>query len=219
MSLTPPLSDNKDTISEHLSSIENDRSLQELNFPGNFTLELENERISQEPKPPSLSDSFNSSFVSLNGLERFISTNMEGRNHAQSILEEILSNDQFKSNLETPEESLNIFANVDLDDKLLNSYNCGKTVNFNLTSLKNDSFDEVCKRVKDFEELIAVKDTTIAALTSELDSFRELLSNTSSLGTTTTEYKQFQEECHNKVCNLGIVQTGLPTFRYIKDIA
>jgi hypothetical protein len=69
---------------------------------------------------------------------------------------------------------------------------------------KNDSFNsygEVCKRVRDFEELIAIKDSTIAALTSELDSFRELISNTSSnsLGTSTTEYKQFQEECHNKV--------------------
>ncbi|XP_972088.2 pericentrin isoform X2 [Tribolium castaneum] len=183
LSLTPPLSETS-TISEHLSSVENDRSLPELlvNFPPD-------ERISLEPKPPSLSDSYTSSFVSLNGLERFISTNMEGRTHAQSILEEILSNDQFKSD---SDESLNIFANVDLDDKLLNSYNAGKSVNFDLN-------DEVCKRVKDFEDLIAVKNTTIAALTSELDSFRELLSNTSSLGTTTTEYKQFQEECHNKL--------------------
>jgi hypothetical protein len=217
LSLTPPLSeapkDETSTISEHLSSIENDRSLQEIevtNLPENFALLLQNlpseeERISQEPKPPSLNSSFNSnSIISLNGLEKFISTNMEGRNNARSILEEILSNEQFNSDSESKEESLDIFANVDLSDKLLNSYNCEKSANFNLGSLKNDSFNsygEVCKRVRDFEELIAIKDSTIAALTSELDSFRELISNTSSnsLGTSTTEYKQFQEECHNKV--------------------
>ncbi|KAJ3623780.1 hypothetical protein MTP99_017443 [Tenebrio molitor] len=217
LSLTPPLSeapkDETSTISEHLSSIENDRSLQEIevtNLPENFALLLQNlpseeERISQEPKPPSLNSSFNSnSIISLNGLERFISTNMEGRNNARSILEEILSNEQFNSDSESKEESLDIFANVDLSDKLLNSYNCEKSANFNLGSFKNDSFNsygEVCKRVRDFEELIAIKDSTIAALTSELDSFRELISNTSSnsLGTSTTEYKQFQEECHNKL--------------------
>ncbi|RZC43306.1 myosin-9-like, partial [Asbolus verrucosus] len=123
LSLTPPLSDapkdETSTISEHLSSIENDRSMQEIevmNLPENFTLLLQNlpeERISQEPKPPSLNSSFNSnSIISLNGLERFISTNMEGRNNARSILEEILNNDQFKSESESKEESLDIFANL-----------------------------------------------------------------------------------------------------------
>ncbi|XP_063915449.1 pericentrin isoform X3 [Zophobas morio] len=218
LSITPPLSDppkdDSSTISEHLSSIENDRSMQEIevtSLPGHFSLLLQNlpsddERISQEPKPPSVNSSFNStSIISLNGLEKFVSTNMEGRNNAQSILEEILNNEQFKSDTESKEESLDIFANVDLDDKLLNSYNGEKSANFTLgDSLKNDSVnsnDEVYKRVRDFEELIAIKDTTIAALTSELDSFRELISNTStnSLGTSTTEYKQFQEECHSKL--------------------
>ena len=187
------------------------QEIEVTSLPGHFSLLLQNlpsddERISQEPKPPSVNSSFNStSIISLNGLEKFVSTNMEGRNNAQSILEEILNNEQFKSDTESKEESLDIFANVDLDDKLLNSYNGEKSANFNLgDSLKNDSVnsnDEVYKRVRDFEELIAIKDTTIAALTSELDSFRELISNTStnSLGTSTTEYKQFQEECHSKV--------------------
>lgn len=133
--------------------------------------------------------SFNNSIISLNGLNR------EGANNVKSILEEILNNDQFDSK----EESLDIFAQVDLDDKVVLS---SLRTNFNLNNSKNNSlnnYEDVAQKLKGFEEIIALKDTTIANLTSQLDSFREMVSNPSS-GTSTTEYKQYQEECHNKVC-------------------
>lgn len=179
--------------------------MQEIEVPNladKFELLLKNvpdERISQE----TLNSSFNSSsIISLNGLERFISTNVESKNSARSILDEILSNDQFQSD---QEESLDIFANIEVDDKLLNSYNGGKSADFNISNSMEEN-EELRKRLKDSEELNALKTATNAALTSELDSFRELISNTStnSLGTSTTEYKQY-EECYNKVTNKAII--------------
>ncbi|KAJ8915115.1 hypothetical protein NQ315_000367, partial [Exocentrus adspersus] len=131
--------------------------------------------------------------------------------NVRSILDEILNDDQFVSGNEneqsiSKEESLNIFKNIDLDDKSLLDFR-NSDVDLNERNLFGGNFhvplvrnvSDVDKRVKDFEELIAIKDSTIAALTSELDSFREL-SNTNSVSiVSTTEYKQLQEECHNKL--------------------
>lgn len=74
-----------------------------------------------------------------------------------------------------------------------------------LESLPLDTFklkqDIDSLKIKEVEAVLAQKDSTIAALAAELDSLRELASNTStlSLNTTTTEYKQFQEEYQNKL--------------------
>lgn len=131
-------------------------------------------------------------------------------NRAHSILEEILSNDQFQANQNlsagnSKEESFNIFGNVDLDDNALISYKHDLTLNeqnlyasdFQLPLLTDAHNLE--KRMRDFEELIAVKDSTIAALTSELDAVREGSHTNTGSTLSTTEYKQLQEECHNKV--------------------
>lgn len=134
-------------------------------------------------------------------------------NNVRSILDEILNDDQFASGNEdsgsftkSREESLNIFANIDLDDKSLSNFRNSdndlieKDIfghNFHVPLLRNVS--DVDKRIKDFEELLVIKDSTIAALTSELDSFREMSNTNSASMVSTTEYKQLQEECHNKV--------------------
>lgn len=68
--------------------------------------------------------------------------------------------------------------------------------------INNENNDRVKKKVKDLEELLLAKDTAMAALTAELDSIRDIASNPSTLSggtTTTTEYKQYQEDYHNRV--------------------
>lgn len=134
----------------------------------------------------------------------------EAPNRVKSILEEILCDDQFHSNHKlsndtSKEESFNIFGNINLDDNAISSYKNDLSLNeknlyardFQLPSLKNGH--EIEKRIRDFEELIAIKDNTIAALTSELDSVRETSHTNTGSTLSTTEYKQLQEECHNKV--------------------
>lgn len=215
LSITPPLLDNNElqerpstppsvehSISEHLStnsastSVENDRSLHEIEISNQFTNNILQNihnnadiiNISQENKPASLNTSIrsDSSVVSLNYLNQFGTSN--GNFHVQSILEEILNNEQFLSgkqdvvdNKTMQDDSIiDIFANIDLDDKSLNNK------------------DNSLKKIRDFEEIIAIKDNTIAALNNELDSFREMSNSMS-----TTEYKQLQDELHSKVSNFN----------------
>lgn len=65
----------------------------------------------------------------------------------------------------------------------------------------NPNFEVGFLKPKDYEEVVAAKDATIAVLSAELDSFREMTSNhsTLSLNTTTTDYKPYHEEFQNKV--------------------
>lgn len=232
--MTPPIlaEDKKDnensdeSISEHLTSnsasVENDRSYQEIeisNRPSNVFFNLpssdeERQHISQEQRPRSLETSFcsDASVISLNYLDRINFRNMEVNDNVRSILDEILNDDQFVSGNEdsgsftrSREESLDIFGNIDLDDKSLTNFRGSDDImekgifggGFRVPLVRNVS--DVDKRIKDFEELLAVKDSTIAALTSELDSFRELSNTNSGSMVSTTEYKQLQDECHSKV--------------------
>lgn len=202
LSITPPLLDNNEraktppssdhSISEHLttnsasSSVENDRSLHEIEIThqptNNDTVSL---HINEDNKPASLNTSLKSesSVISLNYFNHYANTN--GNYHVKGILEEILNDDQFLSDKQrhsnghdaTEGESLvDIFANIDLDDKSLNEK------------------ESAMKSTRDYQEIIAGKDGTIAALTNELDSMRELSNSMS-----TTEYKQLQDELHSKV--------------------
>lgn len=122
------------------------------------------------------------------------------------------------------DQSLNIFENLNLDDASLTNYlknqapnvDTVENVSLNEKNLYAGNFvdvpkttsaqaveipQEVCKKMKDMEELLAAKDTAITALTAELESIRDFTSNPSTLsfGTSTTEYKQYQDEYHNKV--------------------
>ncbi|KAG5898706.1 hypothetical protein JTB14_030655 [Gonioctena quinquepunctata] len=221
LSLTPPILEDKknveksEDISEHLTSnsesIENDRSYQEIeisNRPNILDMYLSDDghHISQE-EPCQLDTGVYSenSIVSLNYLK-----NLELGENVRSILDEILQNDQLETDKDTTlsnskEESLNIFANVDLDDKSLSKNRRCEDISVDEKNLYASNFGllrnetELEKRIKDYEELMAIKDSTIAVLTSELDSVRDM-SNTNTVSTlSTTEYKQFQEECHGKL--------------------
>lgn len=212
------------SISEHIlssgGSIENDRSFQEIevsHVPSNFSLILQNinpddiDNISQENKPISfLSDNFN--MLSLNMDNKM---NQEASKNVQSILEEILNKQEFHSDLlqntdvsiNSNLSSLNIFEGINLDDKSINSYVSRLKSNeqdFNVSNEQldaNDKLHDSLDKMRNYEELITTKDLTITALNAELDSLREIASNpsTMSLNTTTTEYKQFQEEYRLKV--------------------
>lgn len=205
-------------ISEHLNSnsdsIENDRSYQEIeisNIPSNFSLIYQNlpsdedvEHISQELKPPSL----NTSVKSSSNNTSFGNMNVDVKNNVQSILDEILRSEQFKSDSEktltknnvsvgSNESSFNIFEGVDLNDSLINDYDLKSkrtddkrannksnntslnTVNFNVNLSNLDKSDGNVK-VKQLEELLTTKDTAIAALAAELESLRELTSSNQS---------------------------------------
>lgn len=129
----------------------------------------------------------------------------------QSILEEILRNDQFTSDPEhqcskSEEASLDIFENLNLDDNSLNDYlrrRLSDQLGLNRSLGGGDCSDnlgEAYRRLGDMEELLSAKDTAIAALNAELESVREQSNpSTMSLNTSTTEYKQLQEEYHNRV--------------------
>lgn len=228
-SMTPPvLQENKqskdentdESISEHLTvhsgGTENDRSFQEieisyqpsllLNIP---TSEEDVANISQERSvvlKSTFEDDSEDDFKDVSNK----SNSGEGPDRVRSILEEILCNDQFQSdpnlsiNIER-EDSFNLFKNVNLDETSISHFKHDLSLNeknlyasnFQLPLL-NDR-QEIEKRVRDFEELLAVKDTTIAALTSELDSIREGSHTNTGSTLSTTEYKQLQEEFHHKV--------------------
>lgn len=221
-----PLSDTS-SISEHLlssnDSVENDRSFQEIevvNVPSNFSMILANihpdeiDNISQENKPLSLSTpSLLSDHFNVLNLNR--SLNPEASNNVQSILEEILNKKVFHPSLQDRDvsitsnvSSLNIFEGINLDDKSISNYvsrlKPNEHVGDILSDIRESNFhnqDDNPDKNKQYEELLSTKDLTITALNAELDSLREMASNTStmSLNTTTTEYKQFQEEYRIKV--------------------
>lgn len=112
------------------------------------------------------------------------------------------------------DQSLDIFENLNIEDASLEGYLRRHSNNSlddcrsaNEKNLNADIFleeagisDDVKKKVKQLEELLAAKDTAIAALTAELDSVRDATSNHSTLSCpTSTEYKQYQEEYQNRV--------------------
>lgn len=217
--------DNSDeSISEHLTlnsgGTENDRSFQEIEISYQPSLLLniatsdeETGNISQEKLvtlEPDVSDhSGDEEDPSIKDNECVLG-NSDGPKRVCSILEEMLCNEQLQSdhNLsveDSKEESINIFGNVNLDDQALSRYKHDLSLNeqnlyasdFQLPLLKDGH--DIEKRMRDFEELIAVKDSTIVALTSELDAVRETSHTNTGSTLSTTEYKQLQEECHNKV--------------------
>ncbi|XP_050311521.1 centrosomal protein of 290 kDa-like isoform X2 [Anthonomus grandis grandis] len=182
------------SISEHItsegSSVENDRSFQEieiLNQPSN-TKSVSN--ISQEPQPNSLDlSSFDNTLT--NGLPDNTNKPLQephtsGTNNAKSILEEILNNSQFNSTIDltnSKEDSFNMFANLDLSDKSL----------INLPEATFDLMNMKESKVKLPEEVATVK-------VQDLDSFREMSNPTyTSSMISATEYRQLQEECHSKL--------------------
>ncbi|XP_048520137.1 A-kinase anchor protein 9 isoform X2 [Dendroctonus ponderosae] len=218
------------SISEHITSnsgsIENDRSFQEievLHQTSAFVDILSSDlHISQELKPNSLDlSSFGSSIT--NGLPmntdnapaRPQASSDECDKNVKSILEEILNNSQFHSDFDysnSKDDSFNLFANVNFSDKSLlnipnNSINHGpeetELARFDLPLDPDNYFSGTpleIDRLKDLEEIVAVKDSAISALTQELDSFREMSNPTfTSSMVSATEYRQMQEECHNKL--------------------
>nr|CAH7720570.1 unnamed protein product [Callosobruchus chinensis] len=226
LSITPPLleehkqkdvSEAEESISEHLNShsnsIENDRSCHEIEISDQSNLLLNlpeaiNSCASQE-MPLDVSLLSDSSIISLNFLERL--RNLDICDEGKAVLEEVLNNSEtFKLRrdmTDSKEESLDIFKNVDLNDPSLSNcklYNAGDRSDIqevsvhNSQSLNCDGSKLLEKGIKDCEDLVALKESTIAALTTQLDSFREG-SNTNTGSLSTTEYKQLQEECHNKL--------------------
>ncbi|CAG9773309.1 unnamed protein product [Ceutorhynchus assimilis] len=194
----------ENSISEHITSnsgsIENDRSFQEIevfNQPSAFENAFHPmENISQEQKPSSLDLSSFGSYGLLDNMDR---PSRNSSRNAKSVLEEILANTEFDLS-DDKEESFNLFANLDLSDKSLvsNKTTCDKQLD-----LEKDK-DGTSLKVKQLVEIVAMRDTTINALTQELDSFREMSNPTyTSSMVSVTEYKQLQEECHNKImeCN------------------
>ncbi|VEN34276.1 unnamed protein product [Callosobruchus maculatus] len=226
LSITPPLledhkqkdvSEAEESISEHLSShsdsIENDRSCHEIEISNQSNLllnlpEAKNIGLSQE-MPLDVSVLSDSSIISLNFLERLRSLDIG--DEGKAVLEEVLNNSETfklrKDVTDSKEESLDIFKNVDLNDPSLSSCklcNIGGRSDIQGISVHNnqsmncDRSKLLEKGIKDCEDLVALKECTIAALTTELDSYREG-SNTNTGSLSTTEYKQLHEECHNKL--------------------
>ncbi|XP_045478324.1 A-kinase anchor protein 9-like isoform X2 [Harmonia axyridis] len=234
LSITPPslgdgnkdehtLAQSEDSISEHLSStstsIENDRSLNEIEIEHipNFPLDIE--KIEEESKHDhntenSLSSHFQkeNNAVNLPSLDEMNLFNSE-QGEVKSILEEILNNDQFISDSESlskksKEDSFDIFANLDLEDKSLTERLMNQVGNDDYFG-NEDHLDNASKQIEDLEELLDIKEQTIIALTGELDSFRDAVSNHSTISIgTSTEYKQLQDDYQNKFIeyNLAIQQ-------------
>ncbi|XP_066145166.1 putative leucine-rich repeat-containing protein DDB_G0290503 isoform X1 [Euwallacea fornicatus] len=214
------------SISEHVTSatpsVENDRSFQEIeifNQPSALSKKtnLDNESLPDQKHYSLDLSSFGSNIT--NGLPDNMdkslvhqSTNGEdGAKNVKSILEEILGNSEFNSDIESicsKEESFNIFANLDLNDKSLvqlsGNYNLSKNnsteceLPFNVDKDGSGNLSDVDNKLRQLEEIVAVKDSTITALSQELDSLREMSNYTSSL-ISATEYKQLQENCHSKL--------------------
>lgn len=186
------------SISEHLTSasasVENDRSLHEIEISNNLSALPE-----RESNDHSLDLSSFGGYVS-NGLpdnnDQMNSNGGDGTKNVKSILEEILSNSEFHSNMDgSKEESFNLFANLDLSDKSL----------INLSDNAKDgaiagSFDSVNNSPRHLDKPVTVKDSAINALSQELDSFREMSNPTCmSSMVSATEYKQLQDEYHAKL--------------------
>ncbi|CAG9862887.1 unnamed protein product [Phyllotreta striolata] len=188
------ISEVSEHISSNIDSVENDRSFQEIEIMNNL-IEPDVEHISQE-KPCAL-DNSDKSEISLNFIQTL-------ENQVLPIYkEDINSNNSYK---ESPkDESFDIFANLDLDDKSLSKMKLSADIsldekNLNATNFALNSTDsELTKRIKEFEELVALKDNAIAALTTELDSIKESSNLNTGSTLSTTEYKQLQDEWHVKM--------------------
>ncbi|KAK4873718.1 hypothetical protein RN001_013078 [Aquatica leii] len=217
-------------VSEHLNSnsgsIENDRSFQEIeisNIPSNFSLLLHNlssddtsEHISRELKPSPLSI-LSSNSGSFNVLEK---VDLDSKNNVQSILSEILRSEQFKSDsdhtlhqsdVDSNDNSFNLFKDINLNDSIINDYRLKSVqeernddLSLNVTNLSlglSGRGDESLK-VKQLEEIVNTKESTIAALSAELESLKEMTcsnQSTPSLNTSTTDYKVYHDEFQNKI--------------------
>lgn len=192
-------------ISEHLSlnndSIENDRSFQEIevsNGQNLFNLSQLDDvlHISQEKSALDTSLHSEHSIISLNYLQ-----DIENR-YLNKVPENVF---RFGYNNSDREESFNIFADLDLDDKSLSNLKPSRDISLDEKNLYATNFGlitsdrELDKRIKDFEELITIKDNTIAALTFELDSIKENSNVNTGSTLSTTEYKQIQDEWHTRV--------------------
>ncbi|GJQ85469.1 hypothetical protein Trydic_g23892 [Trypoxylus dichotomus] len=223
----PDLPDNNDvsdssTISEHLNSgssggVQHDRSLEEINVSNtSFSLILHNlpeddegYRLSQENLPPS-------PLYSSDRTETIVADKISSSvvNDVESILNSILRGEHFKSKSandksdsgDTNELSLNIFEGVSLDDSSINNY-VAKLRQTNLSDANDEEFSKILtseevnlvnedsfEKIKELEKELVRKESEIAALSAELDSLKEL---TNSL--TTTDYKPYQEEYHNRL--------------------
>lgn len=93
---------------------------------------------------------------------------------------------------------------LSLSPKLRNQLKQSPPTLSNLPSMDSCVVDGTLK-VNQLEELIATKDATIAALTAEVESLKELTSNDPSMlsyNTSTTEYKQLHEDFQKKVSHL-----------------
>lgn len=110
------------------------------------------------------------------------------------------------------DQSLNIFENLNIEDASLEGYIRRHSNNSfdSTTNEKNlhagtfleelENSDDATKTIKQLEELLTAKEALIGALTGELESAKDVASNNSTLSCpTSTEYKQYQEECQNKV--------------------
>ncbi|KAF5306240.1 hypothetical protein FQA39_LY08938 [Lamprigera yunnana] len=225
LSLSPPLPGNvsdSSIISEHLNSnsdsIENDRSSQEIeisNVPSNCSLllnlssEENTDHISQE-KPLQVS------ILSSNS-----SKDVDSKNNVQSILSEILKSEQFKSDSdhtlhqsdnESNDNSFNLFKDINLNDSIINEYSFKSphveerldknSLNYTNLSLPVSRRGDESVKVKHLEEIVNAKESTIAALSAELESLHELNSSnqsTPSLNTSTTDYKVYQDDFQTKI--------------------
>lgn len=172
------------------ASVENDRSLHEIEISNNPSA-----LPKQESNDHSLDLSSFGGYVSnelADNNDQMNSNGGDGTKNVRSILEEILSNSEFHSNMDgSKEESFNLFANLDLSDKSL----------INLSdNAKDGAIAGSCNSVNNSPRPVAVKDSVINALSQELDSFREMSNPTCmSSMVSATEYKQLQDEYHAKL--------------------
>ncbi|XP_030754420.1 A-kinase anchor protein 9-like isoform X3 [Sitophilus oryzae] len=201
------------SISEHITStngsVENDRSLQEIEIQNHSALEnVESAELLPDSDGNLFSNSFSADgneFLENLGISQTNDNKINEPKNSKSILEELLVNSQIeRDNEQSKEESFNMFANVDFSDKsLLNSPSLNdRVLNIELTENKpdNDVNVDIEKRVRQLEEIVAVKDSTINAISQELDSFREMSNPTYTLSMlSATEYKHLQEECQAKL--------------------
>ncbi|CAH1963292.1 unnamed protein product [Acanthoscelides obtectus] len=207
LSLTPPLLEEhkqknvmeaQDSISEHLNShsnsVENDRSCHEIEISdqSNVMLNLPTEKNTCAPQdiPLDISILSDSSIISLNFLERI--RNLDIGDEGKAVLEEVLSSESLKYRkdvTDSREGSLDIFANVDLDDPSLSNTKISDT-----GGKKEIQGSHVPNQALNNPE----EPKLLTALSTELDSYKEC-SNTNTGSLSTTEYKQLHEECHNKL--------------------
>lgn len=193
------------TISEHLQSnvdsIENDRSLQEIQISNshlslfsfsNVPDDNEDYRLSQEQL----------TVESSGKSDTIVADNFSGDivKEVRNILSDILGGDQFVNRTGgdgneffdtlSGEVSINIFEGVSLDDSSINNYIAKIRHEEEINSVK----EEGGQRIKELEKELVRKNSEIAVLSAELDSLKELTNSLS-----TTDYKPYQEEYHNRV--------------------